>query len=176
MRRLASHAALTLLFVAAATAVPACVAAQVSLMAGAGITRPFGDFGDVAESGWQAMAGIQVGVPAIPIALRADGGYQAFGAPAGQPGVSLLGGAASLVVNLPGVGLVPYLLAGVGQYRVSVDQSGVEAVTNNGYHGAFGVNIGALGFGGFAELRLVNIIDTNDAASRFVAVTLGIRM
>jgi hypothetical protein len=169
MRRLA------LLIALATLGLPAAGAAQVSLLGGVGLSRPFGDFGDAAESGWHGMAGLQVGVPAIPVQLRADGSYHSFGAASGQPSSSVLGGAGSLVINLPGVGLVPYILGGVSQYRVSVDATGVDAVTDNGYHGAFGVNIGAMGFGGFAELRVVNISQSGGNA-RFVAVTLGLRL
>ena len=172
MRRTSTIAALALLLAAA----PAALSAQVSLLGGVGLSRPFGDFGDQAESGWLMAAGLQLSVPAIPIALRADGAYHSFGAPSGQPGTSMLSGAASLVVNLPGVGLVPYVLGGVGQYRVSVDDSGLDPVTDNGYHGAFGVNIGALGFGGFAELRVVNVVLGAGGDARFVNAMVGLRL
>jgi hypothetical protein len=85
----------------------------------------------------------------------------------------MLGGALSVVFNLPGVGLVPYFLGGVGMYRSSMD--GFDSVSDSGFHGAFGVNIGALGFGGFGEVRLVNISgDGGDA--RFVTATVGFRL
>jgi hypothetical protein len=168
MRRLA------LPFVLGALLAPSAGAAQVSLMAGGGLGTPVGDFGDQAESGWHGTAGLQVGVPAIPVRLRADGGYHSFGQAGSDPRVSMLAGALSLVFNLPGVGLVPYLLGGLGQYRVSVDQSGVATVTDNGYHGAFGVNIGAMGFGGFGEVRLVNV-SQGGGGLRFVTATLGLR-
>jgi len=164
------------LLIALAATLPATGTAQVRLLGGVGLSRPFGDFGDAAESGWHGLAGLQVGVPAIPVQLRADGSYHSFGAPSGQPASSVLGGAGSLVINLPGVGLVPYILGGVSQYRVSVDAPGVDAVTDNGYHGAFGVNIGALGFGGFAEIRVANISQSGGSNARFVAVTLGLRL
>lgn len=169
MRRLMLLAALALL------TAPAAAAAQVSLMAGAGLSTPIGDFGEVAEAGWHGMAGLQLSVPAIPIALRADGGYHSLGQAPGNPSLSMLSGAASLVVSLPGVGLVPYLLAGVSQYRQSVDATGIDPVTDNGYHAAFGVNIGALGFGGFGEVRVVNI-SHSVGNSRFVTATLGLRL
>jgi hypothetical protein len=71
------------------------------------------------------------------------------------------------------VGLVPYLLGGVGAYRTSAE--GADAVSDNGFHAAFGVNIGAIGFGGFGEVRLVNVNgDGGDA--RFVTATLGLRL
>jgi hypothetical protein len=56
-----------------------------------------------------------------------------------------------------------------------VDVSGVDAVSDNGFHGAFGVNIGALGFGGFGEVRLVNV-NQSAGDARFVTATLGIRL
>lgn len=169
MRRLTLLAALALL------SAPVGAEAQVSLLAGGGLSTPIGDFGDVAEAGWHGMAGLQLSVPAIPVALRADGGYHSFGQASGSPSTSVLSGAASLVVSLPGVGLVPYLLGGVGKHRRSVDQSGVDPVSDNGYHVAFGVNIGALGFGGFGEVRFVNI-SHSVGNSRFVTATLGLRL
>jgi hypothetical protein len=169
MRRILVLAAVALL------SAPVGARAQVSLLAGAGLSTPIGDFGDVAEAGWHGMAGLQLSVPAIPVALRADGGYHSFGQASGNPSLSLLSGAASLVVSLPGVGLVPYLLGGVSQYRVSVDTTGTDPVTDNGYHAAFGVNIGALGFGGFGEVRFVNI-SHSVGNSRFVTATLGLRL
>lgn len=169
MRRLMLLAFLALL------AAPTTAAGQVSLLAGGGLSTPIGDFGDVAEASWHAMAGLQLSVPAIPVALRADGAYHSFGQAPGNPSSSMLAGAGSLVVSLPGVGLVPYLLGGVGQYRLSVDVAGLDAVTDNGYHAAFGVNIGALGFGGFGEVRFVNV-SHSVGNSRFVTATLGFRL
>jgi len=169
MRRMTLLVALVLL------SAPGAVSGQVRLMAGAGLSSPIGDFGDVAESGWHGMAGLQLAVPAIPIALRADGGYHSFGAAAANPSSSMLSGTLNLVLSLPGVGLVPYILAGVGKYRTSVDVAGVDAVSDNGFQGAFGVNIGALGFGGFGEVRLVNVSGSGGDA-RFVMATVGLRL
>jgi hypothetical protein len=155
---------------------PVAVEAQVRLMAGAGLSTPIGDFGDVAEAGWHGMAGLQLGVPAIPVALRADGAYHSFGQAPANPSSSMLSGTLNLVLSLPGVGLVPYILAGVGKYRTTVDLAGVEPVSDNGFQGAFGVNIGALGFGGFGEVRLVNVSQSGGGNARFVSATLGLRL
>ncbi len=169
MRRTILVATLVLL------AAPAAGAAQVRLMAGAGLSSPIGDFGDVAEPGWHGLAGMQLGVPAIPVALRADGSYHSFGQAGANPSSSMLGGTLSLVLNLPGVGLVPYILGGVGSYRTTFDVSGSSAVSDSGFHGAFGVNIGALGFGGFGEVRFVNV-SASGGDARFVSATLGLRL
>ena len=152
---------------------PSAVEAQPRIMAGAGLSTPVGDFGDGADVGWHASAGLQLGFPTLPVAIRADGAYHSFGEEIAGLAPNMLAGALSGVVNLPGVGLVPYLLAGVGMYRTSVE--GADAVSDPGFHGAFGVNIGALGFGGFGEVRFVNVNgDAGDA--RFVTATVGFRL
>jgi hypothetical protein len=167
MRRMTWLASLLLLLV------PVVGAAQVRLMGGAGLSSPIGAFGDVADVGWHATAGLQLGVPSLPVGLRADGAYHSFGEASPAPKVSMLSGALSVVVTLPGVGLEPYFLGGVGRYRSSV--KGADATSENGFHGAFGVNIGALGFGGFAEVRLVSV-NGGGSDSRFVTATVGIRL
>ena len=167
MRRLILLTSLAIL------AAPVWASAQVRLMAGGGLSTPVGDFGDAAEAGWHLAGGLQLGVPTIPVALRADGAYHSFGQARPAPSLDMLAGNLSLVFNLPGVGLVPYLLAGVGAYRTTAE--GLDAVSDNGFHAAFGVNIGAIGFGGFAEVRFVNVNqDVSDA--RFVMATLGFRL
>jgi hypothetical protein len=163
----------TLLAVVAFLSLPLALEGQVRLLAGGGLSTPVGDFGDAAEAGWHLTGGMQLAVPAIPIALRGDGTYHSFGQASSAPSVDTLSGTLSLVFNLPGVGLVPYLLAGVGAYRTTAE--GFDAVSDNGFHGAFGVNIGAIGFGGFGEVRFVNI-NQSVGDARFVTATLGFRL
>jgi hypothetical protein len=163
----------TLLAAVALISMPLAVQGQVRLMAGGGLSTPVGDFGDAAEAGWHLTGGMQLAVPSIPIALRGDGSYHSFGQASTLPSVDTLGGTLSLVFNLPGVGLVPYLLGGVGAYRTTVE--GFDATSDNGFHAAFGVNIGAIGFGGFGEVRFVNI-NQSVGDARFVTATLGFRL
>ncbi|MGE0158950.1 MAG: outer membrane beta-barrel protein [Gemmatimonadales bacterium] len=175
MLRILTPRSLGLAWLAAAAllAAPQAADAQVRLLAGGGLSTPVGDFGDVAEAGWHLTGGMTLGVPTIPVALRADGSFHSFGQASGSPSVDMLGGGLSLVVNLPGVGLVPYVLGGVDTFRTTVE--GSDAVSDNGFHAAFGVNIGAIGFGGFGEVRFVNVkAEAQDA--RFVTATLGFRL
>lgn len=158
---------------------PAAAEAQPRLMGGGGLSTPFGDLGDRADVGWHALAGLQLGFPTFPLALRADGAYHSFGeasatgeAPA-PPKTSMLSGHLSIVWMLAEVGLNPYVLGGVGMHRQSVE--GQDANSDSGFHAAFGVDIGALGFGGFGEARFVNV-NGDDGDSRFVTFTLGIRL
>ena len=98
----------------------------------------------------------------------------------GSPDVDLVGarvlaGSLSLVFTLPGVGLQPYLLGGVGSYRVETGpEETAEAVTKNGYHGGFGVVVGGLGFGMFAEVRFIQI--NTEMSAKLVPLTLGFRL
>ena len=93
-----------------------------------------------------------------------------------NPSQSILSGALSVVVTFPGIGLSPYVLGGIGSYRTSVDVSGSTPESDTGIHGAFGVDIGALSFGGFAEVRLVNVSTAGAGNRRVVSATLGVRL
>jgi hypothetical protein len=152
---------------------PGAVDGQVRLLGAGGLSTPIGDFSDASEVGWHVAAGLQLGFPSVPIGIRADGAYHSFGEASPVPKTNMLAGALSLVIDLPGVGLVPYLLGGVGRYRTSVD--GLEATSDPGFHGAFGVNVGALGPGGFGEVRLVNV-SKSGSDTRFVTATIGFRL
>lgn len=166
----------TLLATVVLLLLPAAAQGQIRLLGGVGVTNPMGDLNDVADVGWHAMGGVQLGIAAVPVGLRADGGYHSFGQQGSNPQTSVLSGALSVVVNFPGIGLAPYVLGGIGSYRTSVDVDGVDPVTNTGVHGAFGVDIGAVGFGGFAEVRYVSVKTDSGASERFVTATLGIRL
>ena len=146
---------------------------QVRLIIVGGLSQPNGDFTNQVNTGLHGRAGLQVGVPVFPVSLRGEGEIHQFSKPTGAENTTMLDGTLSAVLGLGGIGLQPYLLAGIGSYRL--DPGGTEeAKTNRGFHGGFGVGIGALGFGGFAEIRLVNISgDTGNI--RYIPVTLGLR-
>ncbi len=170
MRRI-GFAALLALFL-----VPATVEAQIPrFMAGVGVSTPTGDFGDVADVGFHGRLGLQLGAPGVPISGRLEGGYTSFGQAEPAPKISVLDGSLSAVLTLEGPMLQPYFLVGAGLHRVDSDLEGAEATTEPGFHGGFGVNIGALGFGGFAELRVVQI-NTEGVKSRYFPITIGIRL
>ncbi len=158
-----------------ALALPAAVDAQARLMVGGGISSPSGDFADAVDAGKHGRVGLQVGVPVFPVSLRAEGEIHSFSEATGGGKANLINGTISAVLSLGGIGLSPYVIAGVGSYRFDADAA-EAAVTNRGIHGGFGVSIGALGFGGFAEVRLVNIDGDGDGDdSRYIAGTIGFR-
>lgn len=167
-----------LLALASALVAPVAVEAQPRLLVGGGITAPNGNISDFAETGYHAQVGIEIGIPTLPLAFRADGGYHKLSASDGAyDDTKILGGSLSVVYKLPGVGLSPYFLAGVGSYRTEADFVGGATDTNadTGYHGGFGMNIGAVGFGAFVEIRFVRISGVN-RTTRFIPVTFGLRL
>ncbi|KPJ84327.1 MAG: hypothetical protein AMS19_01055 [Gemmatimonas sp. SG8_23] len=154
---------------------PSAAEAQPRLLVGGGFSAPSGSIADAADPGFHLQASLQVAIPTLPLSLRGDGTFHRFGASgAGAADPEILAGAGSLVYHLPGVSLQPYILAGIGSYRTEagpVDET--EVVTDTGYHGGFGVAIGGLGFGAFAEVRYVQI--QADQTARVIPLTVGFR-
>jgi hypothetical protein len=154
---------------------PAAAHAQPRLLVGGGFTAPNGQISDVADPGYHLQAGLQVAIPTLPLGLRGDGAYHRMASSvADLSKTEILAGSLSLVFHLPGVGLQPYFLGGIGSYQTEggpVDDP--QKVTDSGYHGGFGVAVGGLGFGGFAEIRYVHI--RSESTARLIPVTLGFR-
>ena len=143
-------------------------------MGGGGISNPSGAFSDAVEGGAHARVGLQLGVPLFPLALRAEGEAHRFEEKAGGGDTTVLAGTVSAVLALGGIGLVPYVLGGIGSYRTEASSGPV--VAKRGYHAGFGVNVGALGLGAFAEVRIVNIpAGGMGDDTRFIPVTVGLR-
>lgn len=167
----------TLLFAAAVLAVaPQAASAQPSVLVGGGITSPTSTFTDVASSGYHARLAAEIGIPTLPVSIRFDGDYHRLSeaGPAFDPS-SVWGGALDVVFALPGVGLTPYLLGGIGRYRVSSGPAGLAApVIYSGFNGGFGVGLGSLAFGGFVEIRYVQL--ERGSGVRYIPLTVGLRL
>lgn len=156
---------------------PAQTAAQLDFLVGGGLTTPIGDFDESAGSGYHARGAVQVGLPTIPVALRLDVAYHrlseansAFEAP------DILRGAIDVVYELPGVGLMPYLLVGLARSRLDAGPVGMSrAVYRNGFGAGFGVAVGSSRFGGFVEIRYVQVAG-EPSATKYVPVTVGLRL
>ena len=172
MRRLTVYASVLVFLV------PAAVEAQPRLLVGGGITRPNGDFKNAASAGYHGRVGVEITIPTLPVALRADADYHNL--PETGPtfdSSQILGGAVSLVFTLPGVGLSPYLLGGLGAYRIETGLVGFsQAVVQNGFHVGFGTKLGSLGFGGFVEIRYVQIGGDSGVDTKYIPVTVGFRL
>ena len=106
---------LMLLAVLALASTPVISVGQVRLMVGGGLSQPHGDFADQANRGLHGRAGLQVGVPVFPVSLRGEGEIHQFSQPTGLENTTMLNGTLSAVLGLGGIGLQPYLLAGIGR-------------------------------------------------------------
>jgi hypothetical protein len=158
--------------VAIALAAAAPAHAQLGFRLGAGPSWPSGDISGHVDPGFNVLAGVALGMPLIPIGLRADLLYNHLVDPDGGAfrTFSLSGNG---VLRMPMGPLSPYLIGGLGFYN-SVFTDHDDSASNN-----FGANIGAgaqltlFGFGGFVEARLHHLFNEG-AAVRFVPVTLGV--
>ena len=154
---------------------PVAVEAQPRLMVGGGFTAPNGASSVPAEAGYQFRVALDVSIPTLPVGLRGDGAFHRLGA--GSPTVTdteVLEGAVSAVYQLPGVGLQPYVLGGFGRYRTESGLVGAaEIVAETGWHGAFGVAVGGLGLGAWAEIRYVRF--TEGVTPSMLPLTVGLR-
>lgn len=168
----------SLLLAALLILLPSAAEAQPRLMFGGGFTAPQGDISDIADPGWHLAAGLDLGIPSLPVGIRGDARLHRMSATdALLRDNEYLTGSLSLVFRLPGVGLEPYVLAGLGSYRYSGGlRSDPETmrVTDTGYHGGFGVVIGGLGPGAYAEIRYVQI--NADTSARLIPLTIGFRL
>ena len=73
---------ITLLIVLALAIAPAVAQGQPRLVVGGGITSPNGDFKDSANTGYHVRAGLELGLPTLPVSLRADGDVHRLSDPA----------------------------------------------------------------------------------------------
>lgn len=161
-----------------ALAIPCSVEAQPRFMVAGGFTAPTGDLSRVADAGYHGQVGLFVSIPTVPLALRGDGFFHRLGsANVTDEDTQILGGTLSVVYELPGIGIVPYLLAGLGAYQLEGGPVGATVKSDDsGYHGGFGVTVGGAGtgVGAFAEIRIVKIGGDSDAT--YVPLTFGLRL
>ena len=172
MRRTHLFAFLLVLF-------PSVAEAQPRLMVGGGVTAAQGDVGSSADPGWHLGVGLNLGIPTLPVGLRADGRlHRMASSDVSFRDHEYLTGAVSLVFRLPGVGLEPYVLGGVGTYRYSGGAASDPEATqrsDTGYHAGFGIATGQLTFGLYAEIRYV-YIGSDTGSDGLIPLTLGFRL
>jgi hypothetical protein len=152
-------------------------AAQVNFSLGAGPTIGIGDLGDATDMGYHAQLSAGFAVPVLPVGLRADGMFTRLPfAGEGDGNYQVISGTLNAVVNIPSVGITPYLIGGVGFYnsKFDFDEADSESDTDLGVNVGAGIRFGLPGLGVFAEARLHNIFGDGDSV-RMVPITLGVR-
>src|SRR5690349_9197137 len=86
---------------AGAIAAPALASAQIGthISVAGGLAIPSGDLGDVAKTGYNLAAGLNIGVPLMPVGVRLEGAYNSFDAKGTTSGTSGSQNIASGTVN-----------------------------------------------------------------------------
>jgi hypothetical protein len=141
-----------------------------------GVAQPMSDTQDAAALGYNATAALGISLPFIPVGLRIDGAYNAFGEKDGIGAKThTISATGNAVWRLPNIGIAPYLIGGAGLYMVSVTPTGGSAVTENhlGWNAGAGVNLPLSVFKAFVEARY-NRVSLDGGSMQFVPVTLGI--
>ena len=191
-RRIFATAALT-----AALLTPAAAHAQNPLKFGVAVgpSFPTGDLKDQSDWGYNVAGSLSVRPIMLPVGLRIEGMYQSLtgkngisdgdGGTFDAPDFRTWAGTANAEVTLPGMGISPYLIGGIGIYNSKFTGSNA-AVFGDQSSNDFGFNLGGglafnlAGFSTFVEARFhqINIKDNTSNATghaRFVPVTFGIK-
>jgi len=141
----------------------------------AGPTLPQGDYGSYAQTGWMAMAGLNLGL-GLPVKIRVEGLYGSNNHDGtASEKTNVYGGMASAVLSLGAGPLAPYLVGGVGYLDHHYDPGSSGNTGGDDWKVAFGGGAGlnfSLGpLKAFAEGRYLTRDGTN-----FVPLMVGVRL
>ena len=160
------------LAVTASSAVAQMPAKPWSFGVQAGASMPTGDFGDVANAGFNVGGNVKFKLTGVPVAVQGEALYNSFGGKTvgtlKAPTMNLLGFGGAASWSMPS-GL--YFIGGLGMYNSSC--SGCTSSTK------FGVNVGAgfnlpLSFGAFIEARYHSVM-TDPNSTNFLPISFGVR-
>jgi len=148
----------------------------------AGLSMPMGDFGDGTDMGFNVTGTVDAQPAALPVGVRVDLMYNRYG-------LSDVGGNASVIAGILNALLSfgtqtsaqPYVIGGVGVYRVGFDVDGGA----NDSKTAFGLGVGGgvrfplSGFDTYVEARYHNAFtDDEDKGFKnttFLPIVFGLR-
>jgi len=187
---------LAVLIAGGVAAAPAAASAQISTsfsIAG-GLSVPSGEFGggsatvDAVKTGYNLAAGLNIGVPLLPVGVRLEAAFNDFEYKNLAPGTSGSQSIISGTVNGTfGLGL-PYVIGGIGYYSTKAKASGGGTTLTSERDNAAGVNGGVgirfpLGLiSTFAEIRYHKMLGSDNASSStkpaanvsYIPITFGI--
>jgi len=170
------------LLVAGATLFSSQLSAQsakpVSLDLAVGAAIPVGDFSDGFNTGYNGTAGLELNSIGSPVGIRFEGMYNHFGGRTdlahNQPDARIIGATANLLYSLPGQGIRPYLIGGVGYYGLKLDVPNAESINKIGVNGGIGAVFPLSGFNTFVEARLHHVFTDNNS-TQFIPIVFGIQ-
>jgi Outer membrane protein beta-barrel domain len=135
---------------------------------------PLSDLGKSFNTGFNLTGTIGINPAGLPVGFRIDAAYNQFGAK-GTTNVNakIAGVSGNVVLSMAGAELTPYVIGGVGYYRVSSSATGSVASNNFGFNAGAGLRIPLTGFSTFIEARY-NRISESGGSTSFVPVTVGV--
>jgi opacity protein-like surface antigen len=148
-----------------------------------GLSMPSGDLDEAFKNGFHGQFMLGFGMMALPVKLRADVTYHSMGLE-GEGGIGfdeddnlrVISGALNAIVGMGGIGVKPYLTAGVGFYNQKF--ADFDAENDFGLNGGAGLEFSLTGMSTFLEVRYVKIFvgddDGEDASAAIIPITFGI--
>lgn len=140
-----------------------------------GLSIPTGDGSDDVENGFHGQVMLGFGMMMLPVKLRADLSYHSWD---GKDGTLVAGlnqrvisGALNANIGMGGIGVKPYLSAGLGVYNNKVED--FDSETDFGINGGVGLEFTLTGMSTFLEARYVNVF-TEGESTAFIPITFGI--
>jgi opacity protein-like surface antigen len=146
-----------------------------------GATAPQGDAKDLFDTGWHGGALLTLNFPVLPLGIRVDGSYHRLDASEdvrGSGDVEVLAGTANVVVGFRALLVKPYVVGGVGYYRLDFSDesfpSGFSGTENEtGWNAGAGVSISLRKIDLFVEARY-HSVDTEGGRFEFVPISVGL--
>jgi opacity protein-like surface antigen len=174
MKRVVSLlAAVSMAAVMSASAVEAQSPVRFGLAAG--LSLPTGDDKDFFENGFHGQVMLGFGMMMLPVKLRADLSYHSFGGKDNtlfaDEDARVISGALNANIGMGGIGVKPYLSAGLGVYNSKTGD--FDGETDFGINGGAGLEFGLTGMSAFLEVRYVNVFSEGES-SAFIPITFGI--
>jgi hypothetical protein len=149
-------------------------AQKLGFGASAGLAAPMGDFGDIAQSGYNLTGLVTLSAPLAPISGRAEVSYAAFSGKGFASGINqtMTSGTVNAVVSTPGMmGL--YAIGGLGMYKPGCDNGCTAADAKIGFNGGAGYKMGLAGFSAFVEARY-HTVSFSGGSTNWIPVVFGI--
>jgi hypothetical protein len=145
---------------------------------GGGATVSTGEFGDYANTGWQALGGVELPLGNGPLSARVDAFYgrSSHQGDLGE-GTKLPGATASLLYRFGTSSIRPYLIGGAGfiSHKYDPGSSGFSAESESMFALAFGAGLG-FGRGNvrfFVESRMIRGSEETSYVPIVGGVTIG---
>jgi hypothetical protein len=144
--------------------------AQFRFNVNGGAAMPMSEAGDLWNAGLRVGAGLEFGVPLVPVGLRVDGAYDRLGLKLdGGTKLAIWSGTANAVLSMP---MMPfYAIGGIGMYRMD---EGAGVSNELGFNIGAGLRLPLLFFSPFVEARF-NQINRDTGNFRYVPIVAGIR-